>query len=238
MRASTLAVTLCLGLAACGHPPPNPRGVDRDEVLVQVSASGRTEASPDEAMFTAGVSTIAPTAAAASAGNNQAINRVVAGLRGLGIRPQDVQTQSITLGRLDYGPNRGRFEAENRIAVRVRDLAKAGQAIAAATEAGANVLSGPNLRVADPEAAGRAAYAQAYRAARGRAEAYAQAAGLRVARVLAIRDAGSDEAPVMMGQMSMESSTDMAQAAEPPPVMAGQNSSEVRIRVDFALAPQ
>lgn len=238
MRAAILPLPLCLALAACGTAPSaDPRGVDRDEVLVQVSASGRTDTRPDQAMFTAGVSTIAPTAAAASAGNNQAINRVVAALRGLGIRPQDVQTQSITLNRLDYGPNRGRFEAQNRIAVRVRDLARAGQAIAATTEAGANVLSGPNLRVADPEAAGRAAYAQAYRAARARAEAYAQAAGLRVARVLAIRDAGSDQGPVMMEPMSMEMA-DMARAAEPPPVMAGQNSSEVRIRVDFALAPQ
>ena len=32
------------------------------------------------------------------------------------------------------------------------DLGKAGQAIGAATEAGANVLSGTNLDVADPEA--------------------------------------------------------------------------------------
>jgi hypothetical protein len=240
MRAAIPPLAFCLALAACGGPPPHgdPRGVDRDEVLVQVSASGRTDTRPDEAMFTAGVSTIAPTAAAASAGNNQAINRVVAALRGLGIRPQDVQTQSITLNRLDYGPNRGRFEAENRIAVRVRDLAKAGQAIAATTEAGANVLSGPNLRVADPEAAGRAAYALAYRAARARAEAYAQAAGLRIARVLAIRDTGGDQGPVTMGALSMEMSADMARSAEPPPVMAGQNSSEVRIRVDFALAPQ
>jgi uncharacterized protein YggE len=238
MRASILALPLCLGLAACGHPPrDNPRGVDRDEVLVQVSASGRTDTRPDEAGFVAGVSTIAPSAAAASAGNNQAIGRVVAALRGLGIRPEDVQTQSITLGRIDYGPNRGRFEANNRIAVRVRDLDKAGQAIAAATEAGANVLSGPNLRVADPEAASRSAYALAYRAARGRAEAYAEAAGLRVARVLAIRDAGTYDGPVAMGMMEMSMDRAAAQA-EPPPVMPGQNSNEVRIRVDFALAPQ
>ena len=238
MRIAILPLILCLALPACGGRPPHgdPRGVDRDEVLVQVSASGRTDTRPDEAMFTAGVSTIAPTAAAASAGNNQTINRVVTALRGLGVREQDVQTQSITLGRVEYGPNRGRFEAANRIAVRVRDLGKAGQAIAATTEAGANVLSGPNLRVADPEAAGRGAYAQAYRAARARAAAYAQAAGHRVARVLAIRDAGNDQGPPMMA-MNMEMA-DMARAAEPPPVMAGENRSEVRIRVDFALAPR
>ena len=237
MRASAMILLSCCALAACGRaPPPDPRGVGRDEVLVQVSATGRADTRPNEARFTAGVSTIAASAAAASQGNNAAINRIVAALRGLGIRPDDVQTRSITLGRIDYGPNRGRFEANNIIEVRVRNLARAGRAIAAATDAGANILSGPNLRVADPEAANRAAYAQAYREARARAEAYAQAADLQVARVLAIRDAATAGDPyAAMADMAMERAA--GQANEPPPVQPGLNSSEVRIRVDFALAP-
>ena len=220
MRASAMILLSCCALAACGRSPPDPRGVGRDEVLVQVSASGRADTRPNEASFTAGVSTIAASAAAASQGNNAAINRIVAALRGLGIRADDVQTRSITLGRIDYGANRGRFEANNIVEVRVRDLGRAGQAIAAATDAGANVLSGPNLRVADPEAAGRAAYARAY----------------RVARVLAIRDAATAEPYLPAIDMAMERGA--AQASEPPPVQPGLNSSEVRIRVDFALAPR
>ena len=235
MRVSIIA--LCVVLAACGRPPPDPRGVGRDEVLVQVAASGRADTRPDEARFAAGVSTIQASAAAASAANNQAMNRVVAALRGLGIRPDDVQTRTITLNRLDYGPNRGRFEANNVIEVRVRDLSNAGQAIAAATEAGANVLSGPNLRVGDPEMASRSAYAQAYRAARARAEAYAQAAELRVVRVLAIRDAQGDAISVMEPG-AMDLARNAAQASMAPPVETGVNTSEVSIRVDFALAPR
>jgi uncharacterized protein YggE len=236
MRALALALPPCAFLAGCEGPPPDARGLTHGEVLVQVSASGRADTRPDEARFTAGVSTIAPTAAAASAGNSEAINRVVAALRALGIRPEDVQTRSITLNRLDYGPNRGRFEANNQLEVRIRDLNKAGQAIAAATEAGANVLSGPNLDVADPEAASRAAYAAAYRAARSRAEAYAEAAGLRIDRILAIRDGQANDGPIAVEEAAMDSR--VAQQAAPPPVMAGRNSSEVRIRVDFALDPQ
>jgi uncharacterized protein YggE len=238
IRAVASLALLCLSLAACDRPPPDARGLQRDEVLVQISASGRADTRPDEARFTAGVSTIAPTAAAASAGNSEAINRVVAALRGLGIRAEDIQTRSITLNRLDYGPNRGRFEANNQIEVRVRDLNKAGQAISAATEAGANVLSGPNLDVADPEAASRAAYAAAYRAARARAESYAEAADLRIDRVLAIRDAQGDDGPIAAMAMEMADTARQAPAVAPPPVMPGRNSSEVRIRVDFALAPQ
>jgi uncharacterized protein YggE len=229
---------LCLTLAACDMPPPDARGLQRDEVLVQISASGRADSRPDEARFTAGVSTAAPTAAAASTGNNEAINRVVAALRALGIRPEDIQTRSITLNRVDFGPNRGRFEANNQIEVRVRDLTKAGTAIGAATEAGANVLSGPNLDVADPEAASRAAYGAAFRAARARAEAYAEAADLRIDRVLAIRDVQGDDGPIAAMSMEMAEAPHQAPAVSPPPVMPGRNSNEVRIRVDFALAPQ
>lgn len=237
MRATLLP--LCLILAACGQVPADPRGVGRDEVLVQIAATGRADARPDEARFTAGVQTIEATAAAASARNNQVINQVVAALGRLGIRREDVQTRQITLGRIDYGRDRGRFQANNMIEVRVRDIGRAGAAIAATTDAGANVLSGPNLRVSDPEAASRSAYAQAFRAARARADAYAQAAGLRVVRVLAIRDSGGGR-PGVAYDSDMAAEEGMARpvntAAPPPPVEAGLTTSEVRVRVDFALA--
>jgi hypothetical protein len=229
-----------LALAACSGGPPDPRGVARDEVLVQVSASGRADVRPDEARFTVGVETIAPSARAASAQNSATFNKVAAALAGLGVEEDDLQTRSITLSRIDYGPNRGRFQANNLIDVRVRAIKRAGEAIAAMTEAGANVLSGPNLRVSDPENAARSAYAAAYRAARARAEAYAQAAGLKVARVLAIRDGSTGASPYRYeGDAAMA----MEQAAPPPvavtaapPVQAGISTREVQIRADFALA--
>ena len=87
------------------------------------------------------------------------------------------------------------------------------------------------------QAASRAAYAAAYRAARARAESYAEAAALRIDRVLAIRDVHGDDGPIVMDEMAMNADA-RQQAVAAPPVMAGRNSSEVRIRVDFALAPQ
>jgi uncharacterized protein len=237
MRPTLAIAALSTMLAACAPAPADPRGVEHDETLLQVAATGRADTRPNEARFTAGVSTIAPTAAAASTANNDVINKVLRAVEKLGVKPDDVQTRSITLSRIDYGKDRGRYQANNMIEVRVRDLGKAGAAIAAATEAGANVLSGPDLRVADPEAASRSAYAQAYKAARARADAYAAAAGLKVARVLAIRDVGEEGAPMPYrgeADMLMEAAS---QAAPPPPVMPGMSSSEVRVRADFALAP-
>ena len=244
MRHKASIILACTPLAACGDAPEDPRGVDRDEVLLQVMASGRTDTRPNEARFTAGVQTIAPTAAAASQGNNAVMNKVASALERLGIKPDDVQTRQITLQRIDYGPERGRFQAHNVIEVRVRDLNQAGRAISVTTEAGANVVSGPNMTVADPEAASRSAYAQAYKSARARAETYAQAAGLEVTRVLSIRDSGESGVPEQFygGPPPISRTASTVNAAPPPPEQApmrpGMNASEVRIRVEFALTPK
>ena len=233
---SGLLPLLCLG--ACSSAAPDPRGVAPDETLVQIAASGRADARPDEARFTVGVETIAASARAASAQNSATFNRVAAALQRLGVKEDDLQTRSITLSRIDYGPNRGRFQANNLIEVKVRDIKRAGEAIAAITEAGANVLSGPDLRVSDPENAARSAYAAAYRAARARAEAYAQAAGLKVARVVAIRDGGGSPQPryYESDAMTEQAAPPPVVATSAPPVQPGISTREVHIRVDFALA--
>ena len=242
MRHSGMLLLACLGLGACAKSEPDPRGVGRDEVLVQIVASGRADNRPDQARFTAGVETIAASSAVASRRNSAVINRVLAALEPLGVRKDDVQTRNVSLSRIDYGPNRGRFQASNMIEIRMRDVERAGEAIGRTTEAGANVLSGPNLVVSDREAASRSAYAAAYRAARSRADAYAAAAGLSVARVLVIRDSESAGPPRPYPYaVSDAAAVAPEQAAPPPPgpiVRAGMNESEVTIRVDFALAPK
>lgn len=236
MNRSLPFFALALALTACGRVEADPRGLERGETLLSVSGTGRAESRPDQAMFTAGLENIAPTAAAASARANEAVGRIVAALKAQGVEEKDVQTSSLSIGRIGYGRDRGKFQASNTVTVRVRQVDKAGEAIAAATQAGANVLSGPNLTVSDPEAATLSAHGAAYKAARAKADAYAAAAGMRVARVVSIQDGGQGAA---MPMMYAEEMRDMR--APPPvvqtsaPVMAGTNSSTITARVEFAL---
>ena len=237
MRPAAASLPVLLTLAACTSGPADPRGVARDEVLVQIVATGRADTRPDEGRFTAGVQTIEGTAAAASERNAEVINRVVAALQPQGIRREDVQSRQVSLARIDYGRDRGRYQAHNMIEVRVRNVDRIGQAIAATTDAGANVVSGPDLRISDPNAANRSAYANAYRAARARAEAYAEAAGLRVARVLAIRDGGESGTPRYYdADLSAEAAPPPVAQTAAPPVPPGLTTSQVAVRVNFALA--
>lgn len=223
-------------VTGCSPAAPDPRGVDRGETLLTVTGTGRAEATPDQALFTAGLSSIAPAAEAASTRNAETMNRITGALAKLNVPARDIQTQNLSVNRIGYGPNRGQYEASNSIAVRVRDTAKIGQTIAAVTAAGANIVAGPNLSIADPERANLGAYGAAYKAARAKADAYAAAAGLHIMRVISIRDSGEGGIMPQMGDMEarMVAPPPVVQAA-PPPVMAGTNANVVTVRVDFAL---
>jgi hypothetical protein len=235
MRSPSL-FALPILLSACTASEQSPQRVKPEETLLQVSATGRAETAPNEARFSAGVQSIGANAAEASRRNNETINKVLAALDALGVKKEDVQTRQVSLQRITYGANKGRFEASNMIEVRMRDVAKAGEAIAATTDAGANVLSGPNLSVGDPETARNGAYASAFKAARARAEAYAGAAGLKVLRVLTIRD-GGDGGGGYVGDatMAMEVAPPPVVRTSAPMIRPGVNTSEVAVQVDFAL---
>lgn len=222
-------------LAGCSDSAPDPRGVSRDETLLSVSATGRSETRPDEARFTAGVSTIAASSESATRLNNEKMTKVTAALTALGVAKDDLTTRQLTVGRIDWGRNKGQFEAVNQVEVRMRKIDNASQAVAAVTAAGANILSGPDMRVSDKEAATKSAYAAAYRAARARAEAYAGAADLEIARVLRITDGGSSQSPMPYYGDAMAEQAAAPQAVSAPPINPGLSESEVSVRVDFAL---
>ena len=226
-----------LALPACERAPADPRGVDRDETLLTVTATGRSDARPDEARLQLGVQSTAATSGEASRLNREKMAQVTAALGRLGVQPDNLQTRNLSLQRIDYGPDKGKFRADNVLEAKVSDMSKVGEAVTAVTDAGANLLSGPDLRVSDRETASRSAYAAAYRAARARAEAYASAADLKIGRVLGIYDGGEGGVPqpyppppppvVRTMQVSAESGA--------TPFNPGINSTEVRVRVDFAL---
>lgn len=235
-----------LALAACQQPAYDPRGVDHDETLLSVSATGESEVRPDEAFFQVGVENFGPTGKAASDANAKDIAKVVAALKAAGVPAKDIQTRTVGIQRIQYGDRKGQYQANNIVAVTVRQIDKAGDAVTAATEAGANVFSGPDLRVSDSEKAANTAYGEAFKAAKARAQAYADAADMKIARVLTIRDGGGSQgdryipgappppppvAPVVRTQA-------MAEEQAGGVIQPGQTTSRVSVQVDFALVPK
>ena len=237
---ATFALTACGGGGGGRH---DPRGVDHDETLLSVSATGRNEVRPDLATFSAGIETFGVTGAAASQANESKMAAIVDALEKVGVAEKEIQTQSIGINRVDWGPKKGQYQAFNQVTVRVRDVDKVGEAIGAVTAAKANILSGPILTQSDPEKAKLSAYGNAYKAARSRAEAYAVAANMKIARVLAIRDGGAaGRSQPYYGQPMPEEADAMSpppvSPVSAPPVRVGTDILEVSVAVDFALEPK
>ena len=249
-------IGLVVMLGGCGDTVYDPRGVERQETLLSVSATGYADTRPDEAVFQAGVQNWAASAETASRETQEDIAEIVAALRELGVAEDDIQTSAVNVQRIDYGDRRGQFQAYNTLTVRLRDVELAGQAVTAVTGVGANIVSGPDLRISDPEAAANSAYANAYQAARNRAEAYAEAASMEIGRVLYIRDAGGSQGNRYFAG-AQATATEFASPPPPPPppppvappppistaprpeesatIMPGQTTSAVTVQVDFAL---
>ncbi len=228
-----------------------------NSALLSLTAEGQSRRTPDLAIFSAGVVTQGRTAAEAMSENSRRMDAVIAALRRAGVAERDIQTSAITLQPRYMDPEREAmirarttgqpyvppaqpagptiigYEANNNVQVRVRRLGEMGRIIDTLIEAGANQVNGPSFTVDEPGAALDEARAEAIATARRRAEIYARAAGMRVARILAISEGGGYY-PVQ--QMFAVGESRMAPSAPPPPPIApGELTLGVSVSVQFEL---
>lgn len=229
--AAVLAATPAFSAAQTVVPAVSAEGTRLDIV-----ATGESNRVPDLATIGAGIVTEASTAAAALADNNRQMRAVLRALAAAGVEDRDIRTAQIGLNpRYDYSdrstPRLIGYTATNRLTVRFREIARAGAIIDVLVGEGINQISGPNLTVDEPEAALDEARRDAMRAARARAELYAAAAGMRVARIVAISEAGAARPPVVMQRGSMA----MNEAADNMPIAPGEQRLTATISVTFEL---
>jgi uncharacterized protein YggE len=189
--------------------------------LLTVNAQGSSRRTPDMAAFSAGVTTQGQTASEAFSANSGKMNQVMAALRKAGIDPRDIQTSNLNLNpvysqpkRLPDGSYDGEarvivgYEATNNVTVRQRKLGDMGKVIDALVGAGANQVNGPSFMLSEPDAAEDEARIEAMKKARARADLYARAAGLRVARIVTISESGgyAPMPPMVMRMDAMKAS--------------------------------
>lgn len=209
-----------------------------DGTVLDVNATGRVSRTPDLATITAGVVTQAPAAAAALSDNARRMDAVVKALKAAGIAARDLSTSNVGLSpQYRYAekqpPVITGYQASNSVAIRFRDIARSGAVLDALVRAGANQIDGPNLSLSDPEAALDEARTQAITKARARAELYAKAAGLTVARIVAIGEAGENGGDRPRPMPMMRAS--MAQADAETTVLAGETDVTAAVNVRFLL---
>jgi len=207
---------------------------------VAVVGEAIEEVAPDRAILRFGVVTERPTATAAASENAAVIAGILDDLKKMGIADADMETQGVSLQPISTEERdvKGKvrtiqsYRASNTLAVYVKPVEKAGDIIGRVIDKGANSLDGVDYDHSNLDAKRDELRARAVKDAERRARIYAEAAGLRLARVIEIRPL--DVEPVLT--KNFEASMAAAPMSTSVPLRPGQKRISERVAIIWALA--
>ncbi len=211
------------------------------ERVIRVTGTGQVRAAPDQATADFAVETTGATAQAAAAENAQRMERVIAALVRAGVPRERIETRDYNVFP-DYDPRsmesgepriRG-YRVMNTVSATLHDIARVGQVVDAALQAGANRVHGVRFGLRDPQRFRQQAIADAVR--RARADAESIAAALRV-ELGHVREAHTAEfgmvpqPPVMYARDAMAS---MAESA-PTPINPAEQMVRASVSISYSI---
>lgn len=231
-----LILAFSLLFLGCAHAEPLKDSVSN----VAVVGEAAEEVAPDRAILRFGVVTERPTATAAASENAAVVAAILEDLKKMGIADADMQTQSVSLQPISTEERDAKgktktiqsYRASNTLAVYVTPVEKAGDVIGRVIDKGANSLDGVDYDHSHLDAKRDELRAKAVKDAERRARIYAEAAGLRLARVIEIRPL--DVEPVLMKNFDARMAA--APATTSVPLRPGQQRISERVAIIWALA--
>jgi uncharacterized protein YggE len=227
-RLARLAVLALVSLTACQLAAP-----EAADEGIRVLGTGRVTLTPDRATFTAGVNTLAPTAAQAVEENSRVMTAVVEALKKAGTSDAELRTSQISLyPEMAYeegrGPRVSGYRAMNNVTVTRSELDSLSKLLQVAVDAGANQVSGVSFVVSDPKRGRDEGLQAALADAQAKAQVLAQAAGRSLGKVIAISEVGADTPQPLMERA-------MSAADKAVPVEPGTQELIFSVSVAYAL---
>lgn len=213
---------------------------------ISVEGTGSATAIPDTARITFSVIESATDVAAAQDAATRRTDAALEAMKGMGIEEEDLKTLGYSVSpRYEYGnqscfngfcppsgsPRISGYDVTQTVEVRVRDTAKAGEALAALGGLGVQNIAGPEFVVDDQDAVRAEARAEAVAEAREKAEALADELGVRLGKVTSFYEGGSGGPMYDYGGTMMEA----AQSRVAPTLPVGQSETEVIVTVTYEI---
>ena len=221
-------------LAAAQQPPPR-----EDPPVVTATGEGIVQAVPDRAWVHISAESRAGNPREAQKRNADAMNPVIEKLKAAGIPADAIRTIGYELQQeWDYVNNRRvsrGFVARNTIEVRVDTLDRLGEYLEIAVGSGATSVGDIRFDLKDRAKLERDALRMAAQDARMRAEAMAAGAGRTLDRVIRIDEQGSFRPPRPPMMMTREAAAQVGDAANAPPISAGQMEIQSRVTLTAVL---
>src|SRR3954470_2263407 len=208
---TTLFVPILLALAT---QAPGMTTVGNEGPVIVTTGEGVVKMAPDRVWVTIAAESRAKNPREAQRATPDAMEAVVDKLKALGLPADAIRTSGYDLQpQFDYVNGRQslrEYLARNTVEVRVDDVSRAGEVLDAAVGSGATSVSGVRFDLKDRSGAEREALKKAVADARGRADAAASGAGMRVDRVVKIEEQRvmiPEPRPMMMARQSMVADT-------------------------------
>jgi uncharacterized protein YggE len=213
---AAVSVVILGGGAAAQAPQP---------AHLVIDAVGEATAAPDLATVSVGVRAESDSAADAMAEQRDAMNAVIAALRAADVAEVDIQTSGLRLNTIYDDDDSARIQAFNQVTAVVRDLASLGATLDALVAAGANDIQQVTLGVANADELADAARRDAVETMAQRAALYADATGLRLGRLLELRES-SQISPI---ERIVVTGSRIGGGSAPTPIAAGQHTVTVSV---------
>jgi uncharacterized protein YggE len=210
---------------------------------ISIVGEGKASAAPDTATFDAGVVVIAETAQAALEQNTKSITTLLAALKDAGIGGQDLATSGFAVqprfvypqpepGKQPEPPKLEGYEVRNSVTAKVRDISKLGTVLDKAVQHGANQIGAISFGIQSKDPLLDKARQEAINDAKRKAEKAAEAAGLKLGRLLSLSESVQHALPQPMagGGMSLRG------AGAPVPIEAGEQSLGTQVEMTWEFA--
>ncbi len=234
MRFTAKTAALALLVAAIAAAAPA-LADDTPKRIISLTATGAIKTPPDKVDISTGVTSQADTASRALAKNTEAMSQVVAALKADGIDPKDIQTSNFSVSPLYEDRKEHRspkiigYQVTNSVRITVHDIGKLGDILDKVVTLGANDVGSIQFGVDEPEALKDKARQLAMANAIANAKLYAEAAGVKLGKILTINE---DQGPIVARYAAPAPAMEMAKAV---PIEAGTATVEVRVHVSFEL---
>lgn len=215
-----------------------------DTPTLAVSGKAELERPADRANLSIGVTTEASDAGEAMERNNAIMRTVVEALEKAGLEKSEYETGRFFLRPTyaprprvpadDWKPKIDGYEVSNSVRIRTTKLDRVGDFVEAANRAGANNVSVQGFDLADPLKYRIEAIRTATAQALAEASALADAAGLRLVRIVRIH---LDQDAARPMEMAFAANARMAGDAGGPPIVAGDVTIAATVNIVYEIAP-
>ncbi len=216
------------------------RSADPNLATITVSGDGKVSGAPDIALLSLGVQTGRQrTSKEANDLLAKNMNAVIDALKKAGVAEKDIATQYVSLEPVyNYAAGTQQitgYQASQSLQVKVRDLDKASDVLAAATNAGANQAGGVQFVIDKPDELRAQARTEAIAKAKAKAEKLAGALGMRLGRIRGFSEDGNGGTPPMPYAARGMGGGVAMDAAQAIPLPSGEQDVMVNVSIVYEL---